>query len=553
VKRKKRKELTPEQREAGQTWVYPSRPESRYAIRGETPTTTVLLPPETYRTWLPIAGPERPYVIGTHEPRVTDVTLVKAPPSVRAELRERQYQEQLRAYEARRASTSDLFTKLFGVQTRLAGIEYGLREQVLIMEQRKLGFELVEKRKTDKGFEYVFDRPKGIAQRILEFDIPTYFADVMGFKGEKREKYLGITSTLTTPIHLLPSPFGTPVESIAGLVAYPETLTHVGMGMFGVQMPTRPPPSPGISKGYTMGYAMGTVGTSLLIGKAIEISPLGKPLAKAEMWIMSKIRSPITGTWLDKFLLEHSKYWATLQEYKAGTVVFGAKPTKWGPRVYHGKTTTPMSVTLKKAISDTSGRVLLPQLLTTPKTLFTLPETILPGAFLPQIIGLTTVLGLETLRIPKVFGLETLQAPKPISLTKLRQKVKPKQIQRKRPMAFSIPVTRPKEREKLIPFSGVIESLTPVNKQIEEQIQSQSQIFKQVQKQIQQQTQISPRKLRLKFEMPKLRRKQRGLFGAWFKRTHPIKTPEEMWRTFTGKPMRIKKRKKKKGKTRKKR
>lgn len=47
-------------------------------------------------------------------------------------------------------------------------------------------------------------------------------------------------------------------------------------------------------------------------------------------------------------------------------------------------------------------------------------------------------------------------------------------------------------------------------------------------------------------------RGRRGLFGAWFKRTHPIKTAEQMLQTFTGARRKLKKRKKKKRKRRKK-
>jgi len=535
VKRKKRKELTPEQREAGQTWVYPSRPESRYLIRHEPPTTTVLKPPETYETWLPIMGPERPYVVGTHEPRVTDVTLIKTPPSVRAELREREYQQRLEAYQARRVSIGDFLNKILGVQTRLYDIEFGLRKQVLIMEQRKLGFEFVE----EKGGKLYFvpKEKKGVAEALLGIHVPT-LPEILGYSVPTPPELLGFGRMEPEHYNIM--------EPLAGFIAEFERPIYTVGRIARFETPRLPP---GLLSEYSrehpaygIGAFTGLVVQTYVGGKIIQKSPLGPPLAKAEMWVMSKVREPVIGTWLDKFLLEHSKYWATLQEYRAGTVVFGGTPMKWKPRVYHGKTTTPMSVTLKKAISDTSGSVLLPQLLTTPKTLLTPSATLLPGAFLPQIMGTATVLGLET-----------LQPPKAISISKMLQTVKPKPIQRQRPKAFSIPVTRPKQREKLIPLSGVIESLTPITTQIEQQIQGQAQSFKQIQMQIQQQIQISPRKLRLKFEMPKPSRKERGLFGKWFPRTHPIKTHEEMWRTFTGKPVRKRKSKKKTKKKRRKR
>jgi len=551
IEPKKRKVLTPAQRAAGRTWIFPSEPERPYVVGEKPASTTILKPPETYATWLPIAGPERPYVAGDKPPRKTDVTLIVAPPSVRAELQQREYAERVAKAEASRAFRGNIQQRLYGVQTKLAATETSLRELSLIQQQRAKGFEFVEK----KGGQLYFvpKETKGIAEAFLGIHVPS-LPEILGYSVPTPPELLGFGRM--EPKHY------TMTEPLAGFVAAFEQPIYTVGRLAGFETP-RPPPSllSGHSlehPAYAAGAFAGQVVQAYFFGKVIEKSPLGPPLAKVEMWTMSKIREPLIGTGLDKFLLQHSKYWATLQEYKAGTVVFGAAPKKWSPSVYHGKTTTPFSATLKKAIMDTRGSVLLPQLLTTPKTLFTPSATVLPGAFLPQIIGVTTVLGLETLQAPKTLGIETLQlpkqksiletrqTPKPINISRMRQTVMPKQLQRQTPIAFNIPITRPKQREELIQFSGVIESLTPVITPIEQQKQSQAQA--QSLKQLQIQSQVTQFKTkRLQLQMPKTPRFNKGLFGKWFKRTHQIKTAQQMWQTFTGKPMRTKKRKKIRG------
>jgi len=134
------------------------------------------------------------------------------------------------------------------------------------------------------------------------------------------------------------------------------------------------------------------------------------------------------------------------------------------------------------------------------------------------------------------------------------------------------PKVKPKRKEKAfitpIPFIS-LKSLerqisTPLQPQLPSQIMGKTQLqkpmqeLKQIQKQMEQQqkqmqTQQIPKIPRLQLKMPKPRGKDRGLYGKWFPRTHPIKTHEEMWQTFTGKPMRTKKRKKETKKRRKKR
>jgi len=238
---------------------------------------------------------------------------------------------------------------------------------------------------------------------------------------------------------------------------------------------------------YGIGAFTGQAAQAYLIGKAIQKSPLGPPLAKAEMWTMSKIREPIIGTRIDKWLLQHSGYWAALQEYRAGNVVFGAKPPKWKPSVYHGKPQTPMSVTLKKAIADKSGSVLLPKLFTTPKRLFTPSETTLPFSLFPEVLGVSTALGMET-----ILKTETMQAPQLINIQRVLQIPKVKPLERQKPITFGFPVTRFTQREELFTFSASLtkslESVTPVLSQ--KQVLAQAQSLKQIKKQVQQLVQV---------------------------------------------------------------
>jgi len=515
VEPKKRVALTPEQIEAGKTWVFHTGPESRYLIRGETPTTTVLQPPETYETWIPFMGPERPYVVGTHEPRVTDVTLIKTPPPVRRDIYRQLYEEKyVQPALKRRERLTTIKESLYGVQLRLYGIETGLRELSLIQEQRALGFELVEKKPTETGFEYTF-APKeeiGVAESLLGIHVPT-LPEILGYSVPTPPELLGFGRMEPEHYNIM--------EPLAGFIAAFEQPIYTVGRMAGFETPRLPP---GLVSGYSLkhpaygvGVFTGQATQAYLIGKGIEKSPLGPPLAKAEMKVMSKIRGPIIGTKLDKFLLKHSKYWATLQEFKAGKVVFGAKPPKWTPRVYHGKPTTPMSVTLKKAISDTSGSVLLPKLFTAPKRLFTPAETTLPFSFFPGVLGVSTVLGGE-----KILQMETMPRPKLIKIEQMLELPKVKTLERQKPITFGFPITRITQRQELFTISTSltesVESVIPMLKQ--EQKVAQAVSLKQVQKQTQQLLEIKTLELRLERKPKKKKRKKKGFLDIWFFKEH---------------------------------
>jgi len=299
---KKRKELTQEQREAGQTWIYPSSPESRYLIRDEPPSTTVLKQPETYATWLPIAGPERPYVAGDKPPRITDVTLIVAPPSVRAELQQREYEERVAKAEASRAFRGNIQQRLYGVQTKLAATETSLRELSLIQQQRAKGFEFVEK----KGGQLYFapKEQKGIAEAFLGIHVPS-LPEILGYYVPTPPELLGFGRM--EPEHY------TMTEPLAGFVgAFEVPIYSVGR-LAGFKTPRLPP---SLLSGYSLehpayaaGAFAGEVVQAYFIGKGVEkgVSLTVKGVKKVSPYLVSGAKKAGTATF-EKLIKPSVKY-----------------------------------------------------------------------------------------------------------------------------------------------------------------------------------------------------------------------------------------------------
>ena len=673
VEQKKRVELTPEQREAGETWVFPSAPERPYVV-GEKPTsTTVLKPPETYETWLPIADPERRYVVGTHKPRITDVTLIKAPPSVRAEIRQRAYQEQMETYQtkiqASKAFWLGIQTSLFGVSTKLYEVELRLREQTIIQKQRAAGYEFIGK----KGEELFFvpKQDKGIAETIMGWQLPS----------------LGLGRAL------IPEPIKTiegkkrPLGLIAGQIATFESLGYGVARLFGVKTP-RPPPtftSGLIGKGIgavtgvpsyelekTMEYGpeyaaatiIGDILLSAAIGTAVEkvvMKPIVRP--KAEAWLTKqyvkkgllawkgwkeKVVMKVTGArpylaygevsiptaevWglkgaeaIPKGLPYTDIGWELTIAPRTGGVMISKVPTttltKGVLPVFFGLGTELIEFIPKKSLSYVGGKEartfkyerirdvggfektpwrvgweskfgfekarmpILKELMKQQKLLPFVTQTQLTrmGIFpyIPKVIAVTGKKGISHFLLG--FGLTTITKARPPTdvrqispitlptLRKQREILFPKMwlptlaYTREKFRSLTIERRKAKERERLIPIvksspfqipeSELKLPILEVPKQIPKQVPATPQIVTQI-PQIPTPTvtiPTVPTPIMPRFRLPGRRvapRRMRGLFGRWFEREHPIKTPKEMWRTFSLAPRKTRKRKAKKRKKR---
>lgn len=359
------------------------------------------------------------------------------------------------------------------------------------------------------------EEPKGIAETLMSIHVPS-LPEILGYSVPTPPELLGYGR--------MEAEHYTMTEPLAGFVGAFEVPAYTVARWAGVETPRIPP---SLVSGYSLehpAYAAGAfAGTALqsyLLGKAIAKSPLGPPLAKAEMKVMGKIRVPIKGTKLDVFLLKRSAYWRQVQEYSLGKTVFGKPPLTKKPfyRVYHGKPTTPMSVTLKKAIADTKGRVLLPQLLMAPKTLLTPTKTVLPFSFFSEAVGVSTVLGLKVSQVPT-------------TTTKTRQTLKLQPLTRQELESSSFPITRQKERASLFQFSRITSLTSSLLEQpektmeIQSQTQKQSQKTKQMMRQMQIQTSsLKLKKLRIEFKAPKRKKtKKKKVKGEWWLRTWPVK------------------------------
>lgn len=204
--------------------------------------------------------------------------------------------------------------------------------------------------------------------------------------------------------------------------------------------------------------------------------------------------------------------------------------------------------------------------------------------YIPQAITTTGKHGINYLAIgfaitalakvkrgPYVMRVGTMLKPLPSLIVqpefkkKERQIVSPKvwwpglALTREKFRAFTIERPKPKEREKIVPIFKLptppIQARAHIQKHLvwqrPEQIQPTPQIPTQIPS-IPMPTPTIPTiptppipPYRLPHGGQGVSRGRRGLFGAWFKRTHQIKTAEQMMQTFTGSRRKTRKRKKK--------
>jgi len=200
--------------------------------------------------------------------------------------------------------------------------------------------------------------------------------------------------------------------------------------------------------------------------------------------------------------------------------------------------------------------------------------------YIPKMIGVTGKKGVSQF----LFGMGLTTIVKARPPTKVRQltpvilqpRLQPLRKRRERQVLFpkvwqptlayqrekfrSLTIERPrkKERERLIPILRLPpfqiprrELKAPVT-QIPKQIPSTPQIVTQIPSIPTPTPTIPtiPTPIIPPFRLPRggrdVSRGMSGLFGRWFKREHPIKTPKEMWRTFSLTPRKAKRRKGKK-------
>jgi len=559
VEPKKRVELTPEQREAGQTWVYPSRAESRYAIRGETPTTTVLLSPETYRTWLPIMGPERPYVIGTHAPRITDVTLIKTPPSVRRDIYRQLYEEKyVKPALKRRERLATIRESLYQVQLKLYGIELGLAKQKIIQEQRALGFEFIGMEDAQMLFAPI--QRKGLAQTLLDFVMPgqkEYEAQIAGLPER------GILSfPKASPTRILgriAAPFEATFYGIGGLVGGVKKTVETrkpqlayGWEWAGLKTPIMPATISGAIfseeqrkevKAWTqeekMAGLLGEIGVTWLTGKVVEktiITPISKLWkgSKPELWAIKHseryakhiakdlapqaVSYPTPGIVSMKGLEAQRLAWELSLTPRTSLVTVtkvGAKRSVF--TFTRGLGYTPMSVTLAKAMSvkEMGGRQAIIQI---EKRLKKMP-------YLPKVdYGVPKVSSM----LPGLFGVGLTVGARAIPKRKAE------------PFTFEIPSMTIKAPTRLKPFISPIESIVSIEKVIvtqktaQETVQIQQTIVKQIvgtRTVMKMPTITVPKSQIPKFPFPKFpeerkrkkkKRKGEPLLDIWFFKKHPI-------------------------------
>jgi len=626
---KKRVELTPEQREVGKTWVFHTEPERPQVVGEKPPSTTILKPPETYTTWIPFTGPERPYVTGAHAPRISDVTLVKVPPSVRAELRQRAYEERI---QASRTFGISLQEKFLGVQTKLYDVELGLRELSIIQEQRVEGYEFVGKVGTELYFTP--KEKKGIAESILSLPFPSYKGpSLMGIISPETKK-IPLTAT-TSEFRRITGKTVHPLSGFAGLIASVESPVYILGRLAGFRTPRPPPTLTGglIGKGLQAGvgwkstelertmaygpeYAVGTIFGDIFVSYATgkAVSKVAKPLTTR---VTAKTQSWLTEKYIEKGPLA----WKGWKE-KAVMKVTGARPYLARGEVVLPSLIEPVSLSQLQA-SQLSweltqapgvGGVWLRNIGLAPTKTKVLPHLIARGGAIS--IGYLRELGFEepmwkrgllpyvtqqqvtrmgiTPHIPKMIGvtgkkgisqflfgmgLTTIVKARPP--TKVRQltpvTLQPIRKRKEREVLFpkfwqptlaytrekfrplTIEKPKAKERERLIPIlrlppfqiprREVKHPILPIPKQIPKQIPVSPQIVTQIPS-VPTSTPTIPTVpspviplLRLPRGGRDVSRGRRGLFGLWFKREHPIKTPKEMWRTFSLTPRKAKRRK----------
>jgi len=346
-----------------------------------------------------------------------------------------------------------------------------------------------------------------------------------------------------------------PFASVAGFVAYPETLAYAGMTWVGKEPPTRPPPSPFVVKGeYGLGYATAMVVTSYLTGEAASK-------------IFGKVVTPKAQAWLTKqYLAKGPAEWKGLPE-KFVMKVTGAKPYLAQQVV---SVPTAEVVSLKGLEAEAAGWLLAETPKSSALLISKMPGETLAKAWVQEHLFKAATGGLsyalvekelaKTLEprmpyIPKVlpfevsgpsltssimgqlfgFGLAVGVRPKEVSKPTIKGVAKPKLFEPQMPFVGEVPALKQPTKQKVAQLAGI--------KQVS--VLKQAVATKLIQKQIQYQppyppppTMFAPQKF-LGFELPKRRKRKRkkedmfGLYGR-YPRLYPVATAKQFLKMVIG-------------------
>jgi len=393
-------------------------------------------------------------------------------------------------------------------------------------------------------------RPRGLAQRLFEWKVPTTPVDWMRGKYGKKAA----------------------LPEIAGIVASFESFTYGLVGLTGIKTPKAPPTLSGavISKyvfgkpsemqqlqqypqEYVGGTLIGDVLLTLATGKAVEklvIKPLSPYAKRVGGWVREKvgwgkprlppsIRMPPIEKTLPKFMSKEDWYKFYTQTIRATSRPVRVKPAlvrvPW--RVTTGAPITPMAKTLAKVAvkyppSKVGGGLTVLQELTEQvavKYPFSLKTAIAPYLMTkamptyPSTIGAFIVGGQKLItHKPSIKGF-VVQKPKPITRLTPWQPLKPKVMPKTREalMLRVAPITQtaivPKVRQKTKLQQRQMQRILLARPHIQRALGRER---------------AWPRPRRERREKYK---KRRGIdLAAWFFKRHPVPTPQELIKKLGG-------------------
>jgi len=531
--------------------------------------------PETYETWIPMSQPERPMVVGDKPPTISDVTLVKAPPSVRQEIYRDIVTEKIG--ESKAQPLYEKAERLYGVAGRLKGQAQELAE---LSHEIKV-----------RAYEIKIG-PPGLAEKMMQWQVPTTPLDWM--KG--------------APVRGKKAPLAFP----AGIVASGESFFYSALRLGGFWTPRPPPTLTGglVGKGVelftkdptyelekTMGYggpyAFGTVVGDILMAKYVfgpVVTKAGGAIkAKAQSWLTTQYLEKGPATWkgiTEKVVMKITgakPYIATgevaIPDISRGALSFSKLEASYGAWEMHLAPRTG-GVWIGKYVLEEPAKKVLPVLIgykgavsigylgeygfrreTALTPLVSQTQLTRMGIFpyVPKVGASTTVRG-----ISQIFtGIAAT------SLVKVGKHLKPPQRKKfqfeptfsfKRiqysPLQVSFP-TPTKQRDfpviapKFFDFAEVEQQTKQVStlKQQVAQLPELKYQLKtpQILKQpslpdipdipVAKTTPVFPVGPPFRLPTKGKRRKKKDLFGAWFKREHQIKMPKQMLETYLGSKM----------------
>jgi len=428
------------------------------------------------------------------------------------------------------------------------------------------GFAVQEKR---EGLEVTLLPSKlepevpSLAERISQFDIWQFGFDVQA--AITGRQYSPRVKALMR--HPFEEKWARPQEVLAGIIAYPEALTYTVGRLAGFKTPSIPS---GFEvwrerPGYTYGYVLGMVGTSFLIGEALAKTPVGRALGKFETKVMEKVTKPVVGTRLDKWLYAHSQYWRSLRPIQPQVVGAAGTPLvrqgrffypSWGMR--EAAEMSWMLETTPRASALSLGRPIFEAHMRVYRHLI-FREGALSIGFVSKELGFvkseaaeTTLLRLSKapstaitlLRMAKAptfiapFGLSFALAGFPHVTPKLKKKawIEPYSLTRLKMFPQVFP--RERARQRAMPFMAPRLTERLELRLSQKTLLKQQQVAMLVPPMPRQITATERTRFAPLFFRPgrrDIRRMDKGLFGRWFKRMHPIKSPEQLWRSFYGK------------------